>query len=99
MSGDTEERLRSALAGLAETVPDPPDAYRRARQQWRRRDMKRRALTAAIVLVVVVIACAVGLWALSGASPGRHVIFNAGVQEAADGPGVIRTDGICPGCR
>ncbi|MFC9927378.1 hypothetical protein [Streptomyces sp. NPDC127190] len=81
MNGGTEERLRSALAGLADTVREPPDAYHRARRQWRRRDLRRRALTVAIVLVMVVIACGVGIWALSGASPARHVIFNGGRQD------------------
>ncbi|MFH8561947.1 hypothetical protein [Streptomyces sp. NPDC017988] len=76
MSGGTEEQLRSALAGLANTVHDAPDAYQRAQRQWRRRDMKRRAITVAIVLAVVVVACGIGIWALSGASPGQHVIFN-----------------------
>ena len=83
MNGGTEERLRSALAGLADTVQESPDAYQRARRQWRRRDLRRRALTAAIVLVMVVIACGVGIWALSGASPARHVIFDGDPRDPA----------------
>ncbi|MFG2548184.1 hypothetical protein ACGFOM_37790 [Streptomyces sp. NPDC048594] len=75
-SMDTEARLRSALSGLAGTVHDAPDAYRRAQQQWRRRDLKRRVTTVAIILIVVAVACGAGIWALSGASPGRHVIFD-----------------------
>jgi hypothetical protein len=80
---DAEELLRAALAGLAETVHDSPDAYRMAQQHWRRRDMRRRAITVAIILAVVVMACAIGLWALSGASPGQHVIFHGNGSDSA----------------
>ncbi|WP_406220554.1 hypothetical protein [Streptomyces decoyicus] len=71
-----EEKLRAALADAAESVNESPDAYRRAQRYWHRREWQRRAVMITIVLFLVAIACVAGVWALSGASPGKHVIFN-----------------------
>ncbi|MFI9024652.1 hypothetical protein [Streptomyces sp. NPDC053560] len=76
-----EERLRSALLGVAETVEQSPDAYRHARRHWRRKEWRRRAVLAAVVLLLAVLACAVGLWALSGAASDGHVIFGGEVTR------------------
>ncbi|MFF2043735.1 hypothetical protein ACFVVX_25275 [Kitasatospora sp. NPDC058170] len=76
MSASTEERLRTVLAHLAATVDAPPDAYQRAQRTWKRCEVRRRAIMVSTALVLVAVACAIGLWALSGASPGQHVIFD-----------------------
>ncbi|MBP0452913.1 MULTISPECIES: hypothetical protein [unclassified Kitasatospora] len=77
MGASTEDRLRAVLASLAETVEEPPeDAYQRARRAWNRFELRRRAVMVSTALLVVAVACAIGLWALSGASAGQHVIFD-----------------------
>ncbi|MFF1379128.1 hypothetical protein [Streptomyces sp. NPDC058308] len=92
MNVDTsaEDRLRSALADAAETVHEAPDAYRRAQRHWQRLELRRRAVMVSLVLVLVILACAAGIWALSGASPAEHVVFD----DRGHGRGVLR---LAPG--
>jgi len=74
--GTAEDRLREALDALATGVTADPDAYRRVRAEWRRRERRRRLVLAILVAVVFTLADVLGLWALNRADPGSHIIFD-----------------------
>ncbi|MBX6166659.1 MAG: hypothetical protein IRY84_03300 [Thermobispora bispora] len=75
-----EERLRETLDLLAAQVQPAPDAYRRARAEWKRRERRRRLTLAVLMVVVFTLAVLIGLWALNrtpdgppgGETPGGH---------------------------
>ncbi len=73
---DTEERLREALDALANGVHPAPHAYGRARQEWHRRERRRKLILAILITVVFVVADAIGLWALNRTQVDSPVIFN-----------------------
>ncbi|ADG88283.1 hypothetical protein [Thermobispora bispora] len=60
-----EERLRETLDLLAAQVQPAPDAYRRARAEWKRRERRRRLTLASLMVVVFTLAVLIGLWALN----------------------------------
>ena len=86
----TEERLREALDAVAGGVHPPPHAYRQVRQEWHRRERRRRLILAILIAVVFVVADAIGLWALNRTQAELPVIFDgpppccAGVRPAAN---------------
>jgi hypothetical protein len=81
-----EERLRETLDALAAQVHAPPDAYRQARNDWRRRERRRRLILAILVAIVFTIADVIGLWALNHSHDGQRVIFNGPVQVEPHSP-------------
>ncbi|WP_067178141.1 hypothetical protein [Microtetraspora niveoalba] len=54
----------------------PPDAYRRVRGEWRRRERRRRLVLACLVVLVFTVADVAGLWALNQARNQPHIVFN-----------------------
>jgi ferric-dicitrate binding protein FerR (iron transport regulator) len=77
----TDDRLRDALAALADGVPEAPrdpasGDYRRASAGWRRRYRRRRLVLAVLIAIVFVAADAVALWALNRTDPDSYVIFS-----------------------
>ncbi|MEU9852684.1 hypothetical protein [Streptomyces sp. NPDC047974] len=91
MNTDTEALLRSALSGLAATVPDGSTAtYRKEQARWRRREYRRRCVVAALVLLIVAAVCAIGLLTLSHASPDTHVIFDSAAAQDRTAVGTAR---------
>jgi hypothetical protein len=72
----TEERLRQALDAVAGGVHPPPHAYRQVRQEWHRRERRRRLILAILIALVFAVADAIGLWALNQTHVDSPVIFN-----------------------
>lgn len=73
---DTEQRLWEALDAVANEVHARPNAYRQVRQEWHRRERRRRLILAILIAVVFAVADAIGLWALNHSHAGSPVIFN-----------------------
>ncbi|MET8571656.1 hypothetical protein [Streptomyces sp. NPDC004783] len=65
---DPETRLRDTLDSLASTVVPSPDTYARAREEWQRRDRRRRLVMLVLAVLIVAVADVVGLWALNSLS-------------------------------
>ena len=88
----TEERLREALDAVAGGVHPPPHAYRQVRQEWHRRERRRRLILAILIALVFAVADAIGLWALNQSHVDSPVIFNgpASMQDhnPVDGVGL-----------
>jgi hypothetical protein len=72
----TEEQLREALDAVAGVVHPPPHAYRQVRQEWHRRERRRRLILAILIALVFAVADAIGLWALNRTHVDSPVIFN-----------------------
>jgi hypothetical protein len=59
-----DERLAESLRAFASQTTASPDAYARAKQEWQRRDRRRRLVMVAVAGVLIAAADVVGLWAL-----------------------------------
>ena len=59
-----DERLTQSLRAFASQTTASPDAYARAKQEWQRRDRRRRLVMVAVAGVLIAAADVVGLWAL-----------------------------------
>jgi hypothetical protein len=75
-SPGTEQQLREALEVLAAEVHAAPDAYRTARNDWHRREQRRRIVLAGLIIIVFTVATLAGLWVLNQAPSEPSVIFN-----------------------
>ncbi len=71
----TEDQLREALDSLADGVRASPDAYRKVRAEWRRRERRRRLILGILIAVVFTVTDILGLWALDHAGSAHPVIF------------------------
>ena len=64
----TEDLLRQTLNSLVAPIETPPDAYRKASADWRRRERRRKVIAITIATIIVLIADILGLWAFNRAS-------------------------------
>lgn len=77
----TEQMLREALDVIAGAVTAPPGAYRNARQEWLRRERRRKVVLTVVIALVFAAATLVGLWVLNDSSSHPHPVY--GVAAAA----------------
>jgi ferric-dicitrate binding protein FerR (iron transport regulator) len=59
-----DERLTESLRALASQTTASPDAYASAKEEWQRRDRRRRLVMVAVAGVLIAAADVVGLWVL-----------------------------------
>ncbi len=81
VAGVAVDQLRDVFDALTTSVHATPNRYPAALTEWRRRERRRRLIVAILAMLVFAVADIIGLWALSNANVGTHIIFN-------DQPGV-----------
>ncbi|MFJ8613724.1 hypothetical protein ACIRH0_42105 [Streptomyces sp. NPDC093675] len=79
----TEQELCEALTALAGGVHAQPDAFRSARNEWRRRERRRRLVLAVLVAVIFTLATLIGLWVLNQAPANSDGIFSSAHPASA----------------
>ena len=66
-----DERLTESLRALASQTTASPDAYASAKQEWQRRDRRRRLVMVGVAGVLIAAADVVGLWVLHSSEDSR----------------------------